>query len=173
MKIAWCLTGAEMHLYDVIELIQNLGPEHVDIFLSKSAKEILSRYKLLEGFSNFKVYEDTEANVFQVRKLFSGRYDIIIVAPCTTNTIAKMAHGISDTLVTNIFSQAGKLRIPIYILPSDFKDIIEFKTKSGKNHVLYMRAVDMENLKKIQGFEGVRVLHSVQELKNILREIRL
>ncbi|MEO0236404.1 MAG: flavoprotein, partial [candidate division WOR-3 bacterium] len=95
MKIAWCITGAEMHLYEVIELIQNLGPEHVDIFLSKSAKEILSRYKLLEGFSNFKVYEDTETNVFQVRKLFSGRYDIIIVAPCTTNTIAKMAHGIS------------------------------------------------------------------------------
>ncbi|MGB9824449.1 MAG: flavoprotein [Candidatus Hydrothermia bacterium] len=170
MRIAWCITGAEMFLYEVVNIIKNLGSDKVDIFLSRSAKEILSRYKLLEQLMDFKVYEDTETNVFQVIKLFTGRYDFIVIAPCTTNTIAKMVHGISDNLVTNIFSQGGKLRMPIYILPSDIKEIMEFTTKSGKNHILYMRAIDMENLKKLQNFEGVRILHSIQELKNILRE---
>jgi len=171
MKIAWCITGAEMFLKEVIEIISNLGPEKVDIFLSKSGKAILKSYNLLSQIAHFKIYEDTEENLFRVRSLFSGKYDILMIAPCSTNTVAKMSLGISDNLITNLFSQAGKLRLPIYVLPSDTQDIIEFSTRTGKNHIIYMREIDKENLKRLSKFEGVRILHSLQEIKHILIEL--
>ena len=34
-------------------------------------------------------------------RLSLGKYDLLIVTPATANTVAKIVHGISDTLVTN------------------------------------------------------------------------
>lgn len=168
MKIAWCITGAEMFLNEVIELICEIDREKVEIFLSKSAEEILTRYKIIEKLEGYKINNEQNTSIFTITKLFSGKFDKIVIAPCSTNTIAKMVHGISDTLITNIFSQGGKLRLPIYVLPSDSKQIIEFKTRSGKTHTLFMRRIDRENLKKLKKFEGVKVLYTMEELKKAL-----
>jgi flavoprotein len=168
MKIAWCITGAEMFLNEVIELIRKIDKEKVEIFLSKSAMEILARYKILEKLEGYKINNEGNTSIFVITKLFSGRFDKIVIAPCSTNTIAKMVHGISDTLVTNIFSQGGKLRIPIYVLPSDNQEFIEFSTISGKKHLLFMREIDKENLKKLAKFEGVKIFNNVRELEAAL-----
>jgi flavoprotein len=168
MKIAWCITGAEMFLNEVIELIRKIDKEKVEIFLSKSAMEILTRYKILEKLEGYKINDEGNTSIFVITKLFSGRFDKIVIAPCSTNTIAKMVYGISDTLVTNIFSQGGKLRIPIYILPSDNQEFIEFSTISGKKHLLFMREIDKENLKKLAKFEGVKIFNNVRELEAAL-----
>ncbi len=50
-----------------------------------------------------------------------GLYKALIVAPATTNTIAKIVHGIADTLVTEAVSQAQKAGVPVYVLPTDVK----------------------------------------------------
>ena len=44
--------------------------------------------------------------------------DLIIVYPCTANTISKMACGIDDTPVTSVLSVAVGSRIPIIICPA-------------------------------------------------------
>lgn len=170
MKVAWCITGAEMFLNDVIGLILEIGPERAEVFTSKAAEELLLRYKLMEKFAHFKVHPDEQTSYFQVRRLFSGKFDIVVIAPCSTNTIAKMVHGISDNLVTNIFSQAGKIRLPIYILPSDTAEVMQFSTKSGKTHILYLREIDKENLRKLKNFEGVKVLDSFKSFRNAVIE---
>ena len=44
--------------------------------------------------------------------------DLVIVYPCTANTIGKMANGIDDTSVTSILSVAVGANIPIIICPA-------------------------------------------------------
>lgn len=48
-----------------------------------------------------------------------ARYDALLVSPATSNTVAKIVHGIADGLVTNAVSLANKSDVPVYILPTD------------------------------------------------------
>jgi dihydromethanopterin reductase (acceptor) len=67
-----------------------------------------------------------------------------VVAPATSNTVAKMVCGISDTLVTNIYAQAGKQRIPSIVFACDTEPVVE--TEAPKEWVtLYPRCIDLEN----------------------------
>lgn len=47
----------------------------------------------------------------------AGGADLLLVAPCTANTLSKMAHGIDDSPVTTFFS-TGALRIPTLVAPA-------------------------------------------------------
>ena len=47
-----------------------------------------------------------------------SRPDIIIVAPATANTIAKLALGIGDTYAASVLNDAVSFKIPMVILPS-------------------------------------------------------
>jgi len=58
-------------------------------------------------------------------RVMTGSYDAVAIAPATANTVAKMAHGIADTLVTQAFSMAGKSGTPIVVLPSDHSEAVE------------------------------------------------
>ena len=50
-----------------------------------------------------------------------GRYDVFILTPATSNTVAKIVHGIADTLVTNCAAQAMKGDVPTLIVPVDWE----------------------------------------------------
>jgi phosphopantothenoylcysteine decarboxylase/phosphopantothenate--cysteine ligase len=47
-----------------------------------------------------------------------NKSDLIILYPCTANTIGKFAHGIDDTPITSILSVALGSKIPIFIAPA-------------------------------------------------------
>jgi dihydromethanopterin reductase (acceptor) len=47
------------------------------------------------------------------------RYDLFVLSPATSNTVAKVVYGIADTLVTNCAAQAMKSGVPCYIVPVD------------------------------------------------------
>jgi len=53
---------------------------------------------------------------------FCGRVknpaDILVISPCTANTISKIAHGIDDTSVTTFATTAIGSKIPILIVPA-------------------------------------------------------
>ena len=48
-----------------------------------------------------------------------GIYDALFVSPTTSNTIAKIAHGIADSLVTNAVAHAVKGGVLVFIVPVD------------------------------------------------------
>ena len=61
----------------------------------------------------------------------------MIVSPTTANTVAKIVHGISDTLVTNAVAQAGKgrvrtLMVPVDIEPGDIDTVLPSKLEKTK-----------------------------------------
>ena len=50
--------------------------------------------------------------------------DLMIIAPCTTNTLAKISNGIADTSVTLIASSLSGKGIPMLILAVAHQDLI-------------------------------------------------
>ena len=54
-----------------------------------------------------------------------GRADLLLVAPATANTIAKMAHGIDDTPVTSFASMALGGKVPILVAPAMHQQLLQ------------------------------------------------
>ena len=168
-RIAWGITGAGHFLEPCVELLASHG--QADVFFSAAGLEVVKLYKLysLLKSSGRNLFFDGDAASFPITRLYGGRYDLVVIAPATSNTVAKMALGISDGLVTNLFANAGKCRIPTLVLPCDSKagEVVS-ATHKGKEISVHVRPVDEGNAEAIARFEGVRVLESPEQLEEVL-----
>ena len=107
---AWALTGSGHFFTESFALIHEL--EHCDIFVSKAANEVLRRYGLKLDFpETMRVLHDKTASAVPVGGFYHGVYHTVVVAPATSNTVAKCVLGISDTLATNGLLHAEVLRM--------------------------------------------------------------
>ena len=106
-RLAWAITGSGHYLRESLAILQTL--ENVDIFLSKAAAEIIKQYGFQAQLdaTGHKVYQDKTASSVPVELFYQGKYHTLVIAPATSNTVAKMAYGFSDSLVTNLYAQAG------------------------------------------------------------------
>src|SRR5262249_1901826 len=110
----WALTGSGHFFKECLALLAEL--EHVDLFLSRAAAEVVAMYK--QEFQlprSARIFRDTTASAPPVGSFYYGVYHTLVVAPATSNTVAKCVIGVSDTLVTNVFAQAGKCRVPAIV----------------------------------------------------------
>jgi flavoprotein len=103
-----------------------------------------------------------------VGRLFSGIYRVLVIAPATSNSVAKFVHGISDTLVTNLFAQAGKARIPILVYPTDLEPEVVSIGPRGVSVRVHPRPIDLENTKKLMVCEGVTLVRNIKDLERCL-----
>ncbi len=72
---------------------------------------VVKWYKLFKELKKSfpKTYSEKSPNVpFLVGDLQLGKYDFLIIMPSTSNTVGKIAAGISDTLLSNAAAQAMK-----------------------------------------------------------------
>lgn len=166
---AWAITGSGHYLKECLELMQQ-RPE-VDLFLSKAAGEVLSMYdfdvhSIRERITCFR---DTTASASPVGLFYHGRYKRLVIAPATSNTVAKMVWGIADTLVTNIYAQAGKCRIPSIVFACDTEPAMETQAPDGMVMV-YPRQIDLENVKRLKEFEYTSVVTSFEQLVSSLED---
>lgn len=132
MKIMWGITGAGDLLKESLEELERISYENeVTIIFSRSGREVIQLYgynnwihSIVNNNSHNKiVYDEDESYSYPLSgKLTHQRYDLIIIAPTTANTVAKIVHGVADTLITNVVAQAGKGEIPTLILPTDKKE---------------------------------------------------
>lgn len=106
VKIGFALTGSFCTIGKVIPEVEKLvsaGAEVIPI-ISGSVDKFDTRFGTakdlrlkLEGITGKKIVDSIiDAEPFGPKSLV----DIVIVAPCTGNTLAKIAHGITDTTVT-------------------------------------------------------------------------
>ena len=101
---AWVLTGSGHFFNESIDLINSL--ENLDLFVSKAADEVLSMYKKRGKLStHVKIYKDNSSSSVTVGRFYKNYYHTLVMAPTSSNTVAKCVYGISDTLATNIFAQ--------------------------------------------------------------------
>lgn len=130
MKVAWGITGAGHLLLESVEILENMAHEHeITILISKAGEEVLKMYglfkrvkKLTGGYYRELALEKDQESSFPITgRLSMGRYDVLIVSPTTSNTIAKIVYGIADSLITNAVAQAGKGRVKTFIIPVDME----------------------------------------------------
>ena len=77
--------------------------------------------------------------------------------------------GLSDTLVTNVYAQAGKCRVPSIVLACDA--IPEVDTPAPDRMVrLWPRAVDLGHTEKLRTFEATTVVESAEALYETLKK---
>lgn len=175
-RIAWGLTGSGHYLKESLEIALALNEKHpglIDFYLSKAAAEVLHMYTLsvTELQTRARVFRDQTASAAPVGLFYHGHYHTVIIGPATSNTVAKFVVGISDTLVTNIFAQAGKQRIPTIVFACDTEPVVE--TESPSEWVtLYPRRIDLENTERLKTFEQTTVVSTVDALRAAL-EARL
>jgi flavoprotein len=165
-RIAWAFTGSGHYIRECLEVADALPA--VDLFLSRAAAEVMQVY----GFPvsdlkrRFKLFRDTAASAPPVGLFYKGHYDLVVVAPATSNSVAKM-DGISDTLVTNIYAQAGKCRIPSIVFACDAAPEMETEAPGGMVKV-YPRPIDLENTERLGRMDYTDVVLSVADLNRAL-----
>ena len=170
-KWAWVLTGSGHFFNESIDLINYI--KDVDIFVSKAAEEVLVMYKKKGKISKeIKIYRDNSASSVSVGKFYKNHYHTLVMAPTSSNTVAKCVYGISDSLASNIFAQAGKCRVFCIFFPCDTAP--ELKTLAPSGYVdVYPRKVDLENVKKLKNFNDIDVVMSFKKLEEkILQRIK-
>ena len=170
-RIAWCITGSGHYLKESIDLMLTL--ENVDLYLSKAGEEVLKWYDYdLSIFkkNKIKIFRDVTSSASPVSLLYESVYKLVVISPATSNTIALMAQGISDTLVTNMFAQAGKCEVKSLVFACDTEPIVI--TQAPKKLVtLYPRDIDLKNYRALKKFKNVIVVDNVKSLKNNLTKL--
>ena len=163
-RIAWGITGAGHFLKEVAQLLAPI-PD-VDLFVSRSGEEVVKMYGLEGVFlgASRKIFYDRAASAPAITKLYLGYYRLAVVAPATSNSVAKFVNGISDGLVSNLFAYAGKAKVPILVLPTDVAPAVS-SAAPGRMIQVYPRLVDLENVKRLEAFAGVSVVKDVESLK--------
>jgi len=177
IRIAWGITGCGDHLKESLDLMKEVTKEHnldVRVFLSQAGEMVIKWYKLYNDLKTSfpKTYSEKSPNVpFLVGDLQLGKYDFILIMPSTSNTVVKIATGISDTLLSNAAAQAMKARVPVYIYPADQKKgEIVTDLPGGKKLTLTMRDVDIEAVEKLRMMKGITVLEHPDQIKDILQK---
>ncbi len=159
---AWALTGSGHFFSQSIELMKKIGD--VDIFASKAAEEVLRMYQQHHALpETIRLFRDTTASAAPVGQFYKNIYHTLVVAPASSNTVAKCVYGISDTLVTNVFAQAGKCRIPCIYFACDTAP--EMESMAPRELVrLFPRSIDLENTQKLRSFERVTLVENLDAL---------
>src|SRR5512136_2295021 len=145
-RLAWAITGAGHLLAECADRL--LWYERVDVFLSRAAEEVTRMYYLQDRLQR--------PGVRICR--------VLVVAPATSNSVAKFVYGISDSLVSNLFAQAGKSHVPIIVLPTDVAPEVDSPGPHGDLIKVYPRPIDLENTAKLRTFPGVDVVNGVDEM---------
>lgn len=122
MRLIVAITGASgVNLgLKFLELL----PSNIQAFvvLSSSAKKALKYenkrdYKKLLNQDNFTLFKDKDI----AAPIASGSFktDKMIIVPCSMNTLAKCAYGISDSLITRAFSVMIKEKREVVLAPRE------------------------------------------------------
>jgi archaeoflavoprotein AfpA len=173
-KVAWGITGAGDKIAEFIEVMKGIQKDYaetveIQVFLSKAADQVLKYYRLEEDLKqNFsKVRVELNSNApFLAAWMQMHKYEFLLIAPATSNTVAKIANGIGDTMLTNATVMSLKAFAPVYIAPTDYKEGTMYtKLPNGKEMKLRVRKEEVEQVKKLRRMEDVYVLEGPQKIR--------
>ncbi len=157
MRIGWAITGAGHLLDESVSVMEDLSKDNkITVLLSNAGEEVLKMYGLFErvtaitgGYYRELALENDQNFSYPISGRFSlGKYDVLIVSPTTSNTVAKIVNGISDTLVTNSVAQAGKGSVKTIIIPVDME--------SGDVETILPSKLDLESCADCESCEAAQ-----------------
>jgi phosphopantothenoylcysteine decarboxylase/phosphopantothenate--cysteine ligase len=118
-KIVLCITGS-IAAYRAIDLARLLMRHGADVYavMTESTASALLNPEIMTWATGNEVVTKLTGNLEHIMLADYGMSDLVIVYPCTANTLGKVAAGIDDTPVTSILSVALGSKIPIIVAPA-------------------------------------------------------
>ena len=178
-KVAWGITGAGDKIAEFIDVMKKLKEEYVTavdihVFVSKAGETVLKFYNLETKLkTNFdKVQVEINANApFLAASLQMRKYEFLLIAPATSNSVAKIANGIGDTMLTNAAIMSLKAFVPVYIVPVDFKEgVVYTLLPNGKEMRIRVRKEEVEQVNKLRQTEDIHVLETPNEISTLFKK---
>ncbi|MEO8721556.1 MAG: bifunctional phosphopantothenoylcysteine decarboxylase/phosphopantothenate--cysteine ligase CoaBC [Ginsengibacter sp.] len=120
-KILLCITGSIAAYKSVllVRLLIKSGAE-VKVIMTKSAKDFVSPLTF-STLSKNEVFSDLSVEGNWINHVILGRWaDVMLIAPASCNTIAKMVNGICDNLLLAVYLSS---KCPVLIAPAMDEDM--------------------------------------------------
>ncbi|MFB0562404.1 MAG: archaeoflavoprotein AfpA [Candidatus Lokiarchaeia archaeon] len=178
-KIAWGITGSGDRLPETVKVMEKVKEDFEDlvdirVYVSKAGEQVLKYYKLSHDLVEIfdKVWVEMNANSpFLAGQLQMGKFEFLLIAPATSNTVAKIAMGLADSLLSNAAVMGLKAYVPLYIMPSDYEvGIVITKLPDGRDLKLRIRKEDVEHVKKLSNMEDVHLLEKPEDIYVVFKK---
>jgi len=178
-KIAWGITGAGDKIVETMKAMEKINKEYEDIvdievFISKAGDQVIKYYEISHDIErNFdKVWVEINANApFLAGNIQLGKYEFMLIAPASSNTVAKIAMRMGDTLISNAAIMGQKTDIPIYILPSDYEEGTTItQLPDGNDLKITIRKEDVEHVKKLAKMYETFIIKEPKDLLNVFKK---
>lgn len=143
-KIVLCITGsvAAYRAVDVARLLMRHGAD-VHAVMSEATAAALLHPEMMKWATGNEAVTKLTGDLEHVALADYGMSDLVVVYPCTANTMGKMAAGIDDTPVTSVLSVALGSQIPIIIVPA-------------MHEAMYENRFIQQNVKKLQEVDTIQ-----------------
>ena len=178
-KIAWGITGAGEKIEKTVEMMKKINEEYkdrvdIEVFISKSGDQVIKYYGLSNELeTNFEnIWVEINANSpFLAGQIQVGKYDSFLIAPTTSNTVAKISIRMGDTLISNAAIMGQKADVPIYILPADYEEGVTItKLPNGKDLKISIRKEDVEHVQRLAQMYKTFIIKEPEDIKKIFVE---
>ncbi|KAA5532281.1 bifunctional phosphopantothenoylcysteine decarboxylase/phosphopantothenate--cysteine ligase CoaBC [Taibaiella lutea] len=136
-KIILAITGsiAAYKTPQLVRLLVKAGAE-VQVIMTESAKDFVSPL-VLATVSKRDVFSSVSNGAHWNNHVHLGRWaDLLLIAPCSANSLAKMANGLCDNMVMAVYLSAI---CPVILAPAMDED-------------MWLHAATKANLEKVQSF---------------------
>ncbi len=173
-KILLCVTGsiAAYKAVDLLRILVKNGAE-VKVIMTKAAVDFVSPLTF-STLSKNKVLVDLFDEETWANHVMLGRWaDVMLIAPASCNTLAKMAHGICDNLLQAVWLSAI---CPVIIAPAMDEDMWHHPATQKNIETLRRfgnKLLDVNEGELASGLEGKGRMAEPEEIFNSLKDFFL
>ena len=149
-RVVLCITGsvAAYKAIDAARLMVKHGAE-VSAVMSHGTSKIFLSSEMMKWATGNDVITELTGDLEHISLCDRNTTDMVIVYPCTANTVGKLANGIDDTVVTSVLTVALGSSIPIVICPA-------------MHEAMYYNKIIQQNINKLKS-NGVEFLEPLIE----------
>ena len=178
-RAAWGITGSGDRLREVFDVMKKIKKQYEDrvritVYLSKAGDMVVRYYglfnELSDEFEKTRVEANSNVPTLAVQ-LQSGKINFLLIAPATSNTVAKIANGIADTMLTNAAIMSLKSFVPVYVMPCDYEEgVTVTQLPDGSDMKIRVRKEDVEHTKKLDAMDGIFVLKKPEDIVTVFEK---
>jgi phosphopantothenoylcysteine decarboxylase / phosphopantothenate---cysteine ligase len=164
-----CITGS-IAAYKAIDLSRMLMRHGADVHcvMSEMAASVLLTPHMMKWATGNNVVTRLTGDLEHIFLADYNMSDLIIVYPCTANTIGKMGNGIDDTPVTSVLSVALGSKIPVIIAPAMHQSM--YDNPFIKKNIYRLKNQGIEFLEPLLSEGKAKVAPPEQVLKLVLNK---
>lgn len=149
-KIVLCVTGS-VAAYKAIELARLLMRHGADVTcVASNAATSLIKPSYFKWATGNEVITKLTGNLEHIKVADYRRSDLIVVYPCTANTLGKLANGIDDTPISTVLSVGFGSKIPIVMALAMHQSMYE-NPAVKKNIVFLNDKIDFIEPQMVEG----------------------